>query len=139
MDPKAPLPSLCSQKPTWRKAAALAREWELNQLADRLEELAAARPYLPIGPPVILVAMEVFGLHEYIKDVARRLAKLGAFAVAPDYYFRKGDLTKVTETSQIMPLVNTKSDTIRPPNRRGSALTAGGRSTRRKARTTPRH
>ena len=34
--------------------------------------------------------MEIFGLHEYIKDVTRRLAKLGAFAVAPDYYFRKG-------------------------------------------------
>ena len=40
MDRKAPLPSLRSQKPTWAKAAALAREWELNQLAGRLEELA---------------------------------------------------------------------------------------------------
>jgi DNA polymerase-1 len=41
MNKKAPLPSLRSQKPTWRKAAALAREWELNQLAGRLEELDA--------------------------------------------------------------------------------------------------
>jgi len=40
MDRRAPLPSLRSQKTTWRKAAALAREWELNQLAGRLEELA---------------------------------------------------------------------------------------------------
>ena len=40
MNKKAPLPSLRSQKPTWHKAAALAREWELNQLAGRLEELA---------------------------------------------------------------------------------------------------
>jgi hypothetical protein len=39
MNKKTPLPSLRSQKPTWRKAAALAREWELNQLAGRLEEL----------------------------------------------------------------------------------------------------
>ena len=39
MNKKAPLPSLRSQKPTWRKAAALAREWQLNQLAGRLEEL----------------------------------------------------------------------------------------------------
>ena len=39
MDKKAPLPSLRSQKPAWNKAAALAREWELNQLARRLEEL----------------------------------------------------------------------------------------------------
>jgi 5'-3' exonuclease len=42
MDRKAPLPSLRNQKPTWRKAADLARNWELNQLARRLEELASA-------------------------------------------------------------------------------------------------
>src|SRR3984885_12323380 len=47
-----------------------------------------ARPAGVANPPVILVAMEVFGLHEYIKDVVRRLGKLGALAVAPDYYFR---------------------------------------------------
>jgi exodeoxyribonuclease III len=42
MNRKAPLPSLRSQKPTWIKAAALARKWELNQLAKRLEELATS-------------------------------------------------------------------------------------------------
>jgi DNA polymerase I len=41
MDRKARLPRLGEQKPTWRTAAALAREWELKQLAKRLEELAA--------------------------------------------------------------------------------------------------
>jgi 5'-3' exonuclease len=41
MNRKAPLPSLRSQKPTWHKAAALARGWELNQLAHGLEELEA--------------------------------------------------------------------------------------------------
>ena len=40
MNRKAPLPSLRSQKPTWRKAAVLALKWELNQLAKRLEKLA---------------------------------------------------------------------------------------------------
>jgi carboxymethylenebutenolidase len=70
-----------------------------------------ARPANVQNPPVILVAMEVFGLHEYIKDVTRRLGKLGAFAVAPDYYFRKGeDLTKITEIPKLMPIVNTKPD-----------------------------
>ena len=55
--------------------------------------------------------MEIFGLHEYIKDVTRRLAKLGAFAVAPDYYFRKGvDLTKITDIPQLLPIVNAKPD-----------------------------
>jgi carboxymethylenebutenolidase len=70
-----------------------------------------ARPNGVSNPPVVLVAMEIFGLHEYIKDVTRRLAKLGAFAVAPDYYFRKGvDLTAITDMGQLMPLVNSKPD-----------------------------
>jgi carboxymethylenebutenolidase len=70
-----------------------------------------ARPASASNPPVILVAMEIFGLHEYIKDVARRLAKLGAFAVAPDYYFRGGvDLTKIADIKQLLPLVNAKPD-----------------------------
>jgi carboxymethylenebutenolidase len=70
-----------------------------------------ARPKGAANPPVVLVAMEIFGLHEYIKDVTRRLAKLGALAVAPDYYFRKGvDLTKITEIPQLLPIVNSKAD-----------------------------
>jgi carboxymethylenebutenolidase len=70
-----------------------------------------ARPDGAANPPVVLVAMEIFGLHEYIRDVTRRLAKLGAFAVAPDYYFRSGtDLTRITEIPQLMPIVNSKPD-----------------------------
>jgi DNA polymerase-1 len=42
MDASAPLPALRNQKPTWDKSAALARAWELNALADRLEGLAKA-------------------------------------------------------------------------------------------------
>jgi carboxymethylenebutenolidase len=80
------------------------------KVADGEMPVYFARPANVSNPPVILVAMEVFGLHEYIKDVTRRLAKLGAFAIAPDYYFRKGDLTKITEIAQLMPLVNAKPD-----------------------------
>jgi carboxymethylenebutenolidase len=70
-----------------------------------------ARPAGNTKAPVIIVAMEIFGLHEYIKDVTRRLAKLGAFAVAPDYYFRKGtDLTKIAEIKDLLPIVNAKPD-----------------------------
>src|SRR5215813_14070146 len=70
-----------------------------------------ARPANASNPPVVLVAMEIFGLHEYIKGVTRRLARLGALAVAPDYYFRKGvDLTKITDVPQLMPIVNAKPD-----------------------------
>ena len=80
------------------------------KVADGEMPVYYARPANATNPPVILVAMEIFGLHEYIKDVTRRVAKLGALAIAPDYYFRKGDLTKVTEMPQLMPLVNSKPD-----------------------------
>ncbi|MCI0599006.1 MAG: dienelactone hydrolase family protein [Beijerinckiaceae bacterium] len=69
-----------------------------------------ARPAGASKPPIVLVAMEVFGLHEHIKDVTRRIGKLGAFAVAPDYYFRLGELTQIAEPSRLMPLVNGKTD-----------------------------
>ncbi len=44
MNRKAPLPRLADQRPDWGRAAALAREWQLKQLADRLDELARSRP-----------------------------------------------------------------------------------------------
>ncbi len=71
-----------------------------------------ARPAGVANPPIILVALEIFGLHEWIKDVARRLGHLGALAVAPDYYFRDGvDLTKIESVPKLLPIVNTKKDT----------------------------
>src|ERR1700742_3796090 len=71
-----------------------------------------ARPANVQNPPVILVCMEIFGLHEHIKDVTRRLAHLGALAIAPNYYFRSGqDLTTITEMPKLMPIVNAKTDT----------------------------
>jgi DNA polymerase-1 len=47
MDARAPLPSIAKQKPTWDKAAALARQWELGNLAGRLEKLHAELPGRP--------------------------------------------------------------------------------------------
>jgi len=52
--------------------------------------------------PVILVNEEIFGVHEYIKDVCRRWAKLGYLAVATEYYARIGDLSKMTDIKQIV-------------------------------------
>ena len=64
-----------------------------------------ARPANATNPPVILVAMEIFGLHEWVKDVTRRMAHLGALAIAPDYYFRTGkDLTKITDIKELLPI-----------------------------------
>nr|WP_315780711.1 MULTISPECIES: dienelactone hydrolase family protein [unclassified Bradyrhizobium] len=81
------------------------------KVGDRDMPAYFARPASASSPPVVLVAMEIFGLHQYIKDVTRRLAKLGALAVAPDYYFRSGtDLTKITEIKDLLPIVNAKPD-----------------------------
>jgi carboxymethylenebutenolidase len=71
-----------------------------------------ARPAGVKHPPIILVCMEIFGLHEWVKDVTRRVAHLGALAVAPDYYFRSGvDLTKIDDLPKLFPIVNAKTDT----------------------------
>jgi carboxymethylenebutenolidase len=55
-----------------------------------------ARPAGKTGLPTILVVQEIFGVHEYIKDVCRRFAKAGYLAIAPELYFRQGDPSKVT-------------------------------------------
>jgi carboxymethylenebutenolidase len=55
------------------------------------------------GPfPIVLVIEEIFGVHEYIKDVCRRLAKEGYFAVAPELYARIADLSKYTDVPTIL-------------------------------------
>lgn len=61
------------------------------------------------GPfPIVLVIEEIFGVHEYIKDTCRRLAKLGYCAVAPEVYARQGDLSKMTDVQQIVSQVIAK-------------------------------
>ena len=51
--------------------------------------------------PLVLVVQEILGVHEHIKDVCRRLAKLGYFAIAVDLYHRQGDVTKLTDNQEI--------------------------------------
>jgi carboxymethylenebutenolidase len=61
--------------------------------------------------PVVLVAAEIFGLNHYMKDICRRLAKSGYYAIVPDLYARKADLTTIKDMAEIRPIVNTKYDT----------------------------
>ncbi len=49
----------------------------------------------------ILVVQEIFGVHEYMKDVCRRFAKLGYLAIAPELYARQGDPSKYTENTKL--------------------------------------
>lgn len=61
------------------------------------------------GPfPVVLVVQEIFGVHEHIKDICRRLAKLGYFAVAPELYARQGDVSQLTDFKEIFAKVVSK-------------------------------
>jgi carboxymethylenebutenolidase len=61
------------------------------------------------GPfPTVLVVQEIFGVHEHIKDVCRRFAKLGYFAVAPELYARQGDVSKLTDIKEIIGKVVSK-------------------------------
>ena len=52
--------------------------------------------------PVILVIQEIFGVHEYIADAARRFAKAGYLAIAPELYARQGDPSKYSEMAKLM-------------------------------------
>jgi len=58
--------------------------------------------------PTVLVVQEIFGVHEHIRDVCRRLAKLGYLAVAPELYARQGDVSKMKSAQEIMETVVSK-------------------------------
>jgi carboxymethylenebutenolidase len=60
--------------------------------------------------PTVLVVQEIFGVHEHIKDVARRLAKAGFLAVAPELYARQGDVSRLTSMDDIRPIVGKVPD-----------------------------
>ncbi len=55
--------------------------------------------------PTILVVQEIFGVHEHIKDVCRRLAKLGYYAIAPEMYARQGDVSNLKDFQEILKIV----------------------------------
>lgn len=56
-----------------------------------------AAPAQGTNLPIILVVQEIFGVHEHIKDVCRRLAHQGYLAIAPELYHRQGDATKYND------------------------------------------
>jgi carboxymethylenebutenolidase len=61
------------------------------------------------GPfPTVLVVQEIFGVHEHIRDVCRRLAKLGYLAVAPELYVRQGDPSVIPEIPAILSTIVSK-------------------------------
>ena len=65
----------------------------------RTAEIPAYRAYPASGGsfPTVLVIQEIFGVHEWVKDICRRLAHLGYFAVAVSLNARQGDVSKATD------------------------------------------
>lgn len=61
--------------------------------------------------PVVIVIPEVFGMHEYQKDLCRRLAKVGYVGVTLDPFFRMGDLSKMTNIGEVVAAANKLTDT----------------------------
>ena len=75
-------------------------------------QIPAYRAMPAAGGPfaTVLVIQEVFGVHEHIKDICRRLAKLGYFAVAPALYARQGDVSQMTRIEDILSVVSKVPD-----------------------------
>jgi len=69
-----------------------------------------AMPAQGSGFPTVLVVQEVFGVHEHIKDLCRRLAKLGYFAISAELYARQGDVHNVSDLKALMPIVQQVPD-----------------------------
>ncbi|MDR2186984.1 MAG: dienelactone hydrolase family protein [Azonexus sp.] len=61
-----------------------------------------AQPADAAKPPVVLVVSEIFAVHEYIRDVCRRLAKLGYLAIAPELFARQGDPRQIESIPEIL-------------------------------------
>ncbi|NJN87958.1 MAG: dienelactone hydrolase family protein [Leptolyngbyaceae cyanobacterium SL_7_1] len=77
-------------------------------------ELPAYRAMPSTGDsfPVVLVVQEIFGVHEHIQDVCRRLAQLGYLAIAPELFARQGDVSQFTDVQKIIrEVVSQVSDT----------------------------
>jgi carboxymethylenebutenolidase len=67
-----------------------------------------AVPKTGVKHPVVLVVQEIFGVHEHIKDLCRRLAKDGYMAIAPEMYSRQGDVSKIENVQEIISKVVSK-------------------------------
>ena len=88
-------------------AGLVAGEVTINVGGFKMPAYRAA-PAGRTGLPVVLVTSEIFGVHEYIADVARRFAKAGYFAIAPELFVRQGDAGAYGETAKLVAEVISK-------------------------------
>jgi carboxymethylenebutenolidase len=97
-------------EPIHTDEAGLITETVMLPAADRSIPGYLARPDAEGRHPAVLVVSEIFGVHDYIKDVCRRFAKLGYVAVAPAFFVRAGDPAPLTDMAAIQKIVAAASD-----------------------------
>jgi carboxymethylenebutenolidase len=79
------------------------------KIGDYTMPVYEARPSTGRNHPILLVISEVFGVHEYIRDCARRFAKEGYYAVAPELFKREGGVGHLTDLQEILKIVLAQS------------------------------
>lgn len=103
----APMPLHAAAKPVATDAKGLTAGMQRIPVKDGALPAYVALPQGGYKRPVVIVVPEVWGLHEYIRDVCRRLAKDGYLAIAPDFFARAGDPAPLTEWADIARIVAT--------------------------------
>ncbi len=102
----ATLPS-CSTLITTDTSGIIASEIKVS-VKDGTIPAYHAYPQNGMNLPIVLVVQEIFGVHEHIKDICRRFAKLGYYAIAPELYARQGDVSIMTDFKEILGKVVSK-------------------------------
>lgn len=97
-------------EPITTPADGLITETVMLPTIDRPTPAFIARPDARGRFPVVVVVSEVFGIHEYIRDTCRRLARLGYVALAPDFFARHGDPAPLTDFNQIRDIVSAATE-----------------------------
>jgi carboxymethylenebutenolidase len=105
----APMALSAAAKPIATDTKGLTAGMQRIPVKDGTLPAYVALPQGGYKRPTIIVVPEVWGLHEYIRDVCRRLAKEGYLAIAPDFFARAGDPAPLTEWADILKIVATAS------------------------------
>lgn len=94
---------ICAQTITTDSVGLTAGEIKIPVADGEIPGYRASPAQAPGGGwPTVLVVQEIFGVHEHIKDVCRRLAKLGYLAIAPELYARQGDVSHITDITTVI-------------------------------------
>lgn len=98
-----------AQTPVVTPSTGLTARWVDIPSQDGNLRVYQARPSASKNPHLILVISEIFGVHEYIQDVCRRLAQLGYCAMAPELFTRQGDPKTLESVSAILERITSKT------------------------------